>query len=163
MSTNDIKQTSAAKATTAASDAPGTTTTTTTTCKGNTTTTTTTAGCSSSTTNTSSAPSTTVTPVSAAELSLGEMLAVGLRRACLLNDGPEVDRHGPHACYISLRTIPVLDYIKRFNKYAQCTEECYAIAAVLLDRWCAVTGVQLHRSIVHKLLLCSLLAALKMH
>eukprot|EP00760_Papus_ankaliazontas_P028730 PhM_4_TR388/c5_g1_i4/m.106696 len=92
------------------------------------------------------------------------MLGLGLRHACLNNvsaDPPAKDT--PHACYISLRPIAIGDYLRRFDKFAQCSDECYAVAAVLLDRWCAATGVQLHRSIVHKLTLTALVVALKMY
>eukprot|EP00760_Papus_ankaliazontas_P028728 PhM_4_TR388/c5_g1_i2/m.106705 len=53
--------------------------------------------------------------------------------------------------------------VRRLAMHAQCSDECYAVAAVLLDRWCAATGVQLHRSIVHKLTLTALVVALKMY
>eukprot|EP00760_Papus_ankaliazontas_P028726 PhM_4_TR388/c5_g1_i14/m.106729 len=109
-----------------------------------------------------------ITPISPTtlrnSLSAMLMLGLGLRHACLNNvsaDPPAKDT--PHACYISLRPIAIGDYLRRFDKFAQCSDECYAVAAVLLDRWCAATGVQLHRSIVHKLTLTALVVALKMY
>eukprot|EP00760_Papus_ankaliazontas_P028731 PhM_4_TR388/c5_g1_i5/m.106722 len=109
-------------------------------------------------------PALTVTPSDSAPQSIVIMLGLGLRHACLNNvsaDPPAKDT--PHACYISLRPIAIGDYLRRFDKFAQCSDECYAVAAVLLDRWCAATGVQLHRSIVHKLTLTALVVALKMY
>jgi hypothetical protein len=58
--------------------------------------------------------------------------------------------------------VSVTDYLRRLSKYCDCSEECYPIMLVLIDRWVHATQTPLTPYNVHRIMLAALLVAIKL-
>eukprot|EP00759_Apiculatamorpha_spiralis_P004680 PhF_6_TR12862/c1_g1_i1/m.20205 len=61
----------------------------------------------------------------------------------------------------ALPSITIVDYIKRIHKYAKCTEECFLMMLILLDRWSHTLTTPMTSRNVHRLILAAVVVAIK--
>eukprot|EP00756_Hemistasia_phaeocysticola_P012895 Hpha_TRINITY_DN15235_c7_g2::TRINITY_DN15235_c7_g2_i2::g.67923::m.67923 len=64
---------------------------------------------------------------------------------------------------VSLPTISIVDYLKRWVRHTRCSAAAVVASVILLDRLCISTGVNVTARNIHKLLLAALTVTHKWH
>ncbi|KAG5470480.1 hypothetical protein LSCM1_01724 [Leishmania martiniquensis] len=92
---------------------------------------------------------------------LAQLCALALQYRCDLSQ--ELDQH-IRSCFHSSRvpSISLWDYVRRFAKYSNCSEECFVLAIVLMDRYVCRTKIPITLRNVHRLYITAMTLSVKL-
>ncbi|GET91415.1 cyc2-like cyclin, putative [Leishmania tarentolae] len=92
---------------------------------------------------------------------LAQLCALALQHRCDLSE--EVDQN-IRSCFHSSRvpSISLWDYVRRFAKYSVCSEECFILAMVLMDRYVCKTRIPITLRNVHRLYITAMTLSVKL-
>lgn len=92
---------------------------------------------------------------------LAQYCALALQLRC---DRSQDQDQNFRSCFHSSRvpSISLWDYVRRFAKYSICSEECFIIAMVLMDRYVCKTKVPITLRNVHRLYITAMTLSVKL-
>lgn len=92
---------------------------------------------------------------------LAQYCALALQYRC---DRSQDQDQNFRSCFHSSRvpSISLWDYVRRFAKYSICSEECFVIAMVLMDRYVCKTRVPITLRNVHRLYITAMTLSVKL-
>ncbi|CAJ1032393.1 Cyclin/Cyclin, N-terminal domain containing protein, putative [Leishmania lindenbergi] len=92
---------------------------------------------------------------------LAQLCALALQYRCDLSQ--ELDQN-IRSCFHSSRvpSISLWDYVRRFAKYSVCSEECFILAMVLMDRYVCKTKIPITLRNVHRLYITAMTLSVKL-
>ncbi|KAG5494622.1 hypothetical protein JIQ42_02236 [Leishmania sp. Namibia] len=92
---------------------------------------------------------------------LAQLCALALQYRCDLSH--EMDQN-IRSCFHSSRvpSISLWDYVRRFAKYSNCSEECFVLAIVLMDRYVCKTKIPITLRNVHRLYITAMTLSVKL-
>lgn len=92
---------------------------------------------------------------------LAQLCALALQYRCDLSQ--EHDQN-TRSCFHSSRvpSISLWDYVRRFAKYSICSEECFILAMVLMDRYVCRTRIPITLRNVHRLYITAMTLSVKL-
>ncbi|CCW62749.1 unnamed protein product [Phytomonas sp. EM1] len=92
---------------------------------------------------------------------LAQLMVLELQQRCTEQRHAELSFQSVfHSTHVP--SISMWDYVRRIAKYSGCTPECFIFSIILIDRYCAATGIPTTFRNIHRLSITAVMISAKL-